>query len=904
MRRSGDAEAYRRLIEKRELTGLHPEEEERLYELQKLLGLKTFQRDSIRSTGTAGNRRPNYFFLGLFIVIGVISALCLSLSNSMTSQDSDMWIAWGEERYRATPCHVTVRPGQRMEVQVFLHETPDASTALDASIDIRGAHAMNPLFPGDYSIAISENGTDSKEVTATTIDGIGTLYLNICPARDASPGIYEGRLTLKWGELSNTKEVPIVVNVSADYYIDAIRESANPTACDIVFYVSHEGDDKWSGRLAESNETDSDGPFASIQRAMSEVRGLRGEGETRSVTVFIREGTYFLDEPLVFTPEDGGIVGEKGTSVVYAAYENEQVVISGGKPIDGWEIVDVGGRNLWVTYLPEVVNGEWRFSQLFVNGERRFRPRLPKSDWFYVRSIDDGFSEHGWEFYGQDSFFFNPGELKSSWTNIDDIEIVAVHFWVESRLPIERIDEDEGLVTLKKYSTYRLSDGFQDRGARYYVENVFEAMDSPGEWYLNQRTGELFYYPYSNETPEMIEVIAPKLTQVIRVEGDPEQGKWVENLHFDGLTFSHTEFSLPDEKGVPGVWNPTGGFIQGAVGVPGAVFFIGSRHCSFRQNNVSNVGTYAVEFGHMSMDNLVEHNNLTNLGAGGIKIGTGTTRTAIVSNEIGHGGKIFHSANGIMILDSGSNIVSKNHVHNFFQSGISVGWVWGYGASRAQNNLIELNHVHDIGCGLLSDLGGIYTLGARAGTVIRFNRVHDINAHESGAWGIYLDEGSSDVLVEKNIVYRTMSPGFLQHYGRNNIVRNNIFAFAEQAQLQLIRVEKHNSFSFERNIVYFSNTPVLWGPWESPQATARFYSNLYFSTSGGRMAFGSHDWISWQRSGMDIDSEIKDPLFVDPLNDDFSLRENSPAFKLGFASFDVPNFCSMDMNQLLSDVYY
>ena len=116
-------------------------------------------------------------------------------------------------------------------------------------------------------------------------------------------------------------------------------------------------------------------------------------------------------------------------------------------------------------------------------------------------------------------------------------------------------------------------------------------------------------------------------------------------------------------------------------------------------------------------------------------------------------------------------------------------------------------------------MGGIYTLGIQPGTRIRNNLIHDIATFTYGGWGIYPDEGSSDILIENNIVYHCKSAGFHQHYGRENVVRNNIFAFNRENQLMRTRAEPHISFTFERNIVYFDQGRLLGGNWTGDQFT-------------------------------------------------------------------------------------
>jgi hypothetical protein len=186
-------------------------------------------------------------------------------------------------------------------------------------------------------------------------------------------------------------------------------------------------------------------------------------------------------------------------------------------------------------------------------------------------------------------------------------------------------------------------------------------------------------------------------------------------------------------------------------------------------------------------------------------------------------------------------------------------------------------------------MGAVYTLGIQKGTAIRNNLIHDVNSFTYGGWGLYPDEGSTDIVWENNVVYRTKSAGFHQHYGRENIVRNNIFAFGKERQMMRTREEPHLSFVFFNNLVYFDSGELLGSNWSNDRFLADF--NLYFDARPGAtpqsMKFSGTSLEQWRARGHDVHSMIADPLFVAPEKNDFRLKDNSPALKIGFHPIDL-----------------
>ena len=667
------------------------------------------------------------------------------------------------------------------------------------------------------------------------------------------------------------------------------------------FYVATNGNDQWSGALPAPKPDGTDGPFATLARAVQATRDRTQQGfpPTARLTVWVRGGSYFLDRALVLKPEDSGLI--------LAAYPGETPILSGGRPVTGWRETTLDGKKLWAADVPAARDGKWQFHELWVNGRRAVRARHPSKGYLAVADLPDKASE--WT-KGNSRFRFREGDLKA-WNTVTNAEVVVMTKWVESRLPVLGVDEKERLVRFAKRSVFAL-----EPGDLYYAEGALDFLDQAGEWCLDSAAGALYYWPRPEEMIDQVQAVAPVLAQVVRFEGRPEAGpwagKWIEQITLTGLTFSHTEWCFPRGFAAgehapvidPEPAAEVGGFGQADIGVPGAVWGEGLRHCIIEKCAFSNLGDYGLELGRGCSENRVLRCEFGGLGAGGIKIGETAIRANPADqsggNEISYcrihdGAQMFHSAIGIWIGQSPDNRLTHNLIHDFYYTGISIGWTWGYGDARATNNTVEFNHVHHIGVKsdgdgpILSDMGGIYTLGKQPGTTIRNNLWHDIAGVRYGGWGIYFDEGSSGILAESNVVYRTTHGGFHQHYGETNLVRNNIFAFGRDQQIQRSRPEDHPSFSFQTNIVYFDSGNLLGGTWANDHCVIDW--NLYFDARPGAQAeslrVGPCSLQEWRERGHDHNSIIADPLFAAPETNDFRLQPGSPAFKLGFHPIDV-----------------
>ena len=644
-----------------------------------------------------------------------------------------------------------------------------------------------------------------------------------------------------------------------------------------TFHVAPGGDDSWSGRLAEPSPSRDDGPFATIGGARDALRKLRSSRALREpVQVAVHAGTYRIGEPIVFGPEDSGTPEAPITFAGEPGPGGEKPIVSGGRPIGGWK----REGDLLVATVPEARGGRG-FGALWVNGRRARPARMPDTGW--LRTAGKAGPAPGEPGKPRDSiaFRFKPGDIRR-WSALADARVVVLHSWETSILRIASVEEETSTVVFTGPARWPFENWGPNQ--RYSIENIPEALDAPGEWRLDSAAGTVSYRPLEGEDAGTIEVIAPVAERLLVLAGKPAEGRFVEHLSFRGIRFLHTEWS-------PG---PAGhSDSQAAVSTPAAVEATGARQCVFADCEIAGTGGYGIWLRSGSRKCVITRCEVRDLGAGGVRIGeTASPATeaeaagenTVESSFIHDGGRILSGGVGVWIGRSSGNSIVHNEICDLDYTAVSVGWSWGYDPSSAHQNRIERNHIHHIGRGVLNDMGGIYTLGVSPGTIERGNVIHDVYSHSFGGWGIYTDEGSSEILIEKNIVYRTSSGCFHQHYGKGNVVRNNIFAFGDEGVLRRSREEEHDSFVFERNIVLADGSPFHIVSWANGHY--RLSSNLYWDYADAKPLFAGMTFAEWQAKGRDAGSVIADPLCEDPRNGVFRVKPGSPAAAVGFEPFE------------------
>jgi hypothetical protein len=684
------------------------------------------------------------------------------------------------------------------------------------------------------------------------------------------------------------------------------------------FFLHPAGNDRNDGLAATSNRP-GHGPWATLAGARDRLRELRAAGELSGpATVLLAGGTYRITEPVEF--------GVADSHTAFAAAPNAKPVIDGGEPLSGWREAEVHGRSAWILDLPEVAAGRWYFRSLFVNGERRPRARLPKfsPDAQGVKNIfrigEIRFPEKRQLFDGDHVFKPRPGDVQN-WPSLWDAEVVLLHYWIETRLGAPRFDPQTGWMRCARRSVFNLYESFNPKLARYYIDNLFEALTEPGEWYLDRSQGRLYYLPKPGETIQHTQIVAPRTEAFVRAAGDafnhgaephdPLGGEAVTGLRFEGLTFRHGDWSAPageflSHNRLRPTDVPLGSSSQAAMHIPAAIEFRWARNCEVMRCTVEQNGIYGVEFGSGCRDCRLSHSILRDMGAGGVRVhgaeldGPATSRTGrvtITDNRVTDIGRIFQQGVGILVGNAFACTVVHNEVARTCYTGVSVGWSWGYRETIARDHCIEWNDIHDIGQGVLSDMGGIYLLGVQPGTVVRGNHIRRVTSADYGGWGIYPDEGSSHLLIEDNWVHDTQGSPLKIYFARELVVRNNVFARSAQEGLVGIgRVENHIAATLMHNVL-LGPAPFCFEGGYAGDVQKAFQSDanlIWFP--GGKIPASGHPgfrkdvphripWSKWRATGQERNSVVADPRAKESAHN-LIFAKSSPAWQIGFRFVD------------------
>jgi len=656
-----------------------------------------------------------------------------------------------------------------------------------------------------------------------------------------------------------------------------------------TFYVSTNGSDSWSGRLAAPNAQRSDGPFHTLERARDAIRALKQSGPLPDggVTIFIRRGTYRIAEALQLTHADSGA---EGAPIVYQAYQDEKVRLIGGKEITGFKQIEepaILGR-IDKQYQDKILQADLKAQgvtdygelkprgfgrpmypaalELFFRDEPMQLARWPNQDWVKIVSVPAG---------AEGGKFTYEGQRPKRWVKADDIWLHGYWTWdwADSYVKVKSIDTQvREIATHEPHGVY----GYK-AGQRYYALNILEELDEPGEWYLDRKKGMLYFWPPAPVQEDDIFIsilqepmIAMKDTAYVTVHG----------LRIEFVRGTAIEV--------------TGGNDNAVV------------DCCLR-----NIGNMAVRI-NGGTRNGVRGCEICQTGDGGISLAGGDRRTLTPAENYACDNHIHHYSRWARTYRPAIGIsgVGNRAAHNLIHDGPHNAILFG-----GNDHVLEFNEVHNV-CHETGDVGAFYTGRdwTTRGTVIRYNYFHDIHGpYTHGAMAVYLDDAASGTTIFGNIFYKASRAAFIGG-GRDNIVENNIFVECEPAVHIDARglgwakkyiakgggwhmYEKLNAVNFDKP-PYSQRYPALAKILEDDPAVPKGNVVVRNICSGGR-------WLDLQGVDREIvtleDNLIEaEPGFVDRDKLDFRFpfrvprpvagaknRSDSPAHQFGFKPIPI-----------------
>lgn len=643
------------------------------------------------------------------------------------------------------------------------------------------------------------------------------------------------------------------------------------------YYVSPLGKDANSGTEAL--------PFASIHHAKEVIKTYKAEKPDEEVTLVLKGGTYYLSESLVFGSKESGSTERPYT---IRAAEGEKVILSGGTPLDlKWKRFK---GNLLVAKVPAGVD----FSSLYINSEKQIRARYPN----YQADVYpfNGFSEDAIS-----------KEKIASWKNPEGGYIHALHKgkWGGMHYLITGKIGSDSLTYEGGWQNNR-SSGLHPKYR--FVENIFEELDSPNEWFLDTKKGFLYFYPEEGLVIENIQKVeVGMLENLISFEGDKDYP--VHDIVLQNLIFQQSTptFMKTEERLMRSDWT---------VYRSGAILLDGTENILIEDNVFQDLGGNAIFVSNYNRNTTIKGNLIEEIGGSAIsfvgnpdavrspsfnyhefvpeveidtipgpKTENYPANSLVVDNLIRNIGTIEKQVAGVQIEMAMDLHIVHNTIYNVPRAGINIGdGAWG-------GHIIEYNDVFNTVMET-GDHGAFNSWGrdrfwhpnrqtmdeltakhpdwikldAIKTTIIRNNRFHCDHG-----WDIDLDDGSSNYEIYNNLA---LSGGIKLREGFYRTVYNNIMVnngFHPHVWFK----ESHDVFT--RNIVMTSHKQIGVNYWGD-----KVDENFFTSEA---------DLEKSREFGVERSGEFGDPGFIDPENGDFRLQEDSPAIQtLGFVNFDMDKF--------------
>ncbi|MEQ1903954.1 MAG: right-handed parallel beta-helix repeat-containing protein [Pirellulaceae bacterium] len=577
---------------------------------------------------------------------------------------------------------------------------------------------------------------------------------------------------------------------------------------DVVLHVAVNGNDAHDGSAMN--------PLQTLTAAQRQVRKLIAKGIDRNIQVVIHAGTYELEQSLVFGPADSM---PAGFSTSYQAAKDETVVISGGRVLSNKK---GDGQGRWTAKVAaeksQHEHSSWRsIRQLFQGDDCLIRARSPNQGYFRVASAGPD---------RRTSLHYDPAEWHPP-ESIEGVELALLHDWSMSRIRIASADQSKSMIHLANrvgaHHNFFCIDGFEPH-PRYFVENSQGFLDSPGEFFFAAESNELKALLTAHRSPELVPLVAPRLAELVRVEGTSAEP--VRGIRFIGLQFRHTTCPIP-ESGYAGIQasffekrvvsgetnaQPDLAGESGHSRLPAACTMTFAEDCRWEGCQFQQLGGGGIYLDRQTNRVEIKACSLADIGGCGIMIGETSTRVgepeqdltcrgnSVRNCQVKRCGRVLLGSVGIWVGIARETMIQNNELTELPYTGISVGWRWDAEPTGCRDNQVVENHIHHV-MQELSDGAGIYTLGLQPGTVLSANRIHDIaiNAGRAESNGIFMDEGSSQILVDRNVIDHIAKSPIRFHKAGVNTIRNNRLYVAPGDQPFTFNSTDPNVLIFENN---------------------------------------------------------------------------------------------------------
>ncbi len=705
----------------------------------------------------------------------------------------------------------------------------------------------------------------------------------------------------------------------------------------VEFYVSLDGSDNWSGKEASPNQNQTDGPFATLERARDAVRALKQDGKLSEggVIVYVRGGIYSFTKTFKLSREDSGT---REAPIIWRAYPNEVVSFSGSRVVSGFEpigdpsvlqridkgcqdkILRADLRAQGITNYGEITPRGGPPMELFFQGRRMTMARWPNSGWLKIADVPqtgDTLFNKGLErekrydgvpvgrHYGRIKY---DGDRPKNWSGDNEIYLHGYWTWdwSDSFQEAESIDTSKHEITLQQPHHYY---GYT-KNQRYYFLNILEELDTPEEWYLDRKNGLLYFWPPEqiNDRDVSVSMLDAPLISIDSSDYITIQGIRFEYSRASGITITGGSHNL----------------IAGCT-----LRYLGSdavRIDGGSENGISSCDIYEVALGGIILN-------------GGDRKTLPPAVNFAMNNHIHDYSTWVRTGQYAIVIDGVGNRLAHNLIHDAPHEGIYL---------KGNEHILEFNEIHHV-TQETGDAGAIHTGRdwTWRGNIIRHNYFHHLQGPGlHGVMAVYLDDWASGFRVYGNVFYKA-GRATLIGGGRDNVVENNVYVqcapslhvdarglgwagyyfdgtdrdlFHKMDQMnfskrpysekypELVRlyddepaVPKNNKII--RNVSYggrwidmydyyaydFSVVTVRNNLIADPELCRRrqkgekgwdpYYLDIDMKEGYITYKFGDREIMEEFGNNMIINA---DPGFLDPAHENFQLRDDSPAYKLGF----------------------